>query len=237
MNRDIVRAVVLREAAIGRDRHQQRAPGARVIADDTGDADRGPAPGDGNGDLGSHFPAVQVAAASVIHTGHGTFHAGAGAIATGLALRMALESREDARVDGPGHQRERRGAVIQREALVAQRQGLVTWASAATAAARPREVAGVAALDRSEGRDRPDDAGSQRSNDTRKEWTMIAMAMHSDALTTMPATLAARCPGRWPTCARASDARASCGRRRPSASGTPAPPLDTRAASHKAMAA
>jgi hypothetical protein len=35
---------------------------------------------------------------------------------------------------------------------------------------------------------------------------MIAIATHSDALTTMPATLAARWPGRWRTCASASDA-------------------------------
>jgi hypothetical protein len=45
---------------------------------------------------------------------------------------------------------------------------------------------------------------SQSSSETRKENTIIAMATHSDALTTIPATLAARCPGRSRTWASAS---------------------------------
>ena len=45
---------------------------------------------------------------------------------------------------------------------------------------------------------------SQPSSDTRNEWTMIAMAAVSATLTTIPDTIAERCPGRLFTWARAN---------------------------------
>ena len=67
---------------------------------------------------------------------------------------------------------------------------------------------------------------------------MIAIARHSDALTTMPATLAARCPGKWRTWASASAAAAErpAGMRARVARQS-GPTAATDAHSHSAMAA
>jgi hypothetical protein len=67
---------------------------------------------------------------------------------------------------------------------------------------------------------------------------MIAMAMHSEALTTMPATLAARWPGRWRTWARARAATVlRRGTMRPRIARHRGATDTTEAASHSAMAA
>ncbi len=78
---------------------------------------------------------------------------------------------------------------------------------------------------------------SQSSSETRNENTMIAIATHSDALTTMPATLAARCPGRWRTCASASEAIGEfAGSTRRSTARQSGATASTDAASHAVMA-
>ena len=129
--------------------------------------------------------------------------------ARGHPRRIGLEARQDARGDRARDERERRrvGAEHQRGRSARVRCSPPAGCSLCAPGLPRREPGAVGGGRRTRIEVRAHDAIEPvLAGDTRNENTMIAIAAQSEALTTMPATLAARWPGRWRTCASASAA-------------------------------